>query len=37
MRQMKTEPFWFPYSPRKRGFLRRTYRFLNARGRKRLG
>ena len=33
MRQMKTEPFWFPYSPRKRGFLRRVYRFMNARGR----
>ncbi|HEX2127936.1 MAG TPA: aldehyde dehydrogenase family protein [Solirubrobacterales bacterium] len=37
MRQLKSEPFWFPYNARKRGFLRRTYRFLNARGRKRIG
>jgi acyl-CoA reductase-like NAD-dependent aldehyde dehydrogenase len=37
MRQMKTEPFWFPYNARKRGFLRRVYRFLNARGRNRIG
>ena len=36
MRQMKTEPFWFPYTPRKRGFLRRVYRFMNARGRNRI-
>jgi acyl-CoA reductase-like NAD-dependent aldehyde dehydrogenase len=36
--QTKSEPFWFPYTPRKRGGLRRMYRFLNARGlRNRLG
>ena len=28
----KAEPVWFPYSARKRGFVRRIYRFLNARG-----
>ena len=28
----KSEPVWFPYSPRKRGIVRRIYRFLNARG-----
>ncbi len=28
----KSEPIWFPYSPRKRGLVRRIYRFLNARG-----
>jgi acyl-CoA reductase-like NAD-dependent aldehyde dehydrogenase len=28
----KSEPIWFPYSARKRGFVRRLYRFLNARG-----
>ncbi len=28
----KSEPVWFPYSARKRGFVRRIYRFLNARG-----
>jgi hypothetical protein len=28
----KSEPIWFPYSARKRGFVRRIYRFLNARG-----
>ena len=28
----KSEPVWFPYSPRKRGVVRRLYRFLNARG-----
>ncbi|MDX6583646.1 MAG: hypothetical protein QOI10_2830 [Solirubrobacterales bacterium] len=28
----KSEPVWFPYSARKRGFVRRLYRFLNARG-----
>jgi betaine-aldehyde dehydrogenase len=34
----KSEPVWFPYSPRKRGFVRRIYTFLNARGLKnRLG
>ena len=33
-----SEPLWFPYSARKRGFVRRLYRFLNARGlRNRLG
>jgi len=36
--QGKAEPVWFPYSPRKRGFVRRLYRFINARGlRDRLG
>ena len=34
----KSEPVWFPYSARKRGFVRRIYTFLNARGLKnRLG
>jgi acyl-CoA reductase-like NAD-dependent aldehyde dehydrogenase len=28
----KSEPVWFPYSARKRGIVRRIYRFLNARG-----
>jgi acyl-CoA reductase-like NAD-dependent aldehyde dehydrogenase len=28
----KSEPVWFPYSARKRGVVRRIYRFLNARG-----
>jgi acyl-CoA reductase-like NAD-dependent aldehyde dehydrogenase len=36
--QAKSEPIWFPYSARKRGAIRRLYRFLNARGlRNRLG
>jgi acyl-CoA reductase-like NAD-dependent aldehyde dehydrogenase len=36
--QAKSEPIWFPYSARKRGAVRRLYRFLNARGlRNRLG
>ena len=36
--QAKSEPFWFPYNARKRGALRRLYRFINARGlRNRLG
>ena len=36
--QAKAEPFWFPYNARKRGMIRRLYRFLNARGlRNRLG
>ncbi len=36
--QAKSEPVWFPYSTRKRGMVRRLYRFLNARGlRNRLG
>ena len=36
--QAKSEPLWFPYSARKRGVVRRLYRFLNARGlRNRLG
>jgi len=36
--QAKSEPIWFPYTPRKRGFIRRLYTFINARGlRKRLG
>jgi acyl-CoA reductase-like NAD-dependent aldehyde dehydrogenase len=36
--QAKAEPLWFPYSPRKRGFVRRMFRFVNARGiRNRLG
>ena len=36
--QAKSEPAWFPYSARKRGVVRRLYRFLNARGlRNRLG
>jgi betaine-aldehyde dehydrogenase len=36
--QAKAEPLWFPYSPRKRGFVRRLFRFINARGlRNRLG
>jgi acyl-CoA reductase-like NAD-dependent aldehyde dehydrogenase len=28
----KSELLWFPYSARRRGFIRRVYRFLNARG-----
>jgi acyl-CoA reductase-like NAD-dependent aldehyde dehydrogenase len=28
----KSEPVWFPYNARKRGVVRRIYRFLNARG-----
>ncbi len=36
--QAKAEPIWFPYSARKRGLIRRLYRFMNARGlRNRLG
>ena len=36
--QPKREFLWFPYSPRQRGFVRRLYRFFNARGlRNRLG
>jgi acyl-CoA reductase-like NAD-dependent aldehyde dehydrogenase len=36
--QAKSEPIWFPYNARKRGAVRRLYRFLNARGlRNRLG
>jgi acyl-CoA reductase-like NAD-dependent aldehyde dehydrogenase len=36
--QAKSEPLWFPYTSRKRGMVRRLYRFLNARGlRNRLG
>jgi acyl-CoA reductase-like NAD-dependent aldehyde dehydrogenase len=36
--QAKSEPMWFPYSARRRGLLRRMYRFMNARGvRNRLG
>jgi len=36
--QAKSEPIWFPYNARKRGIVRRLYRFLNARGlRNRLG
>ncbi len=36
--QPKREFLWFPYSPRQRGFVRRLYRLLNARGlRNRLG
>ena len=36
--QAKSEPIWFPYSARRRGLVRRLYRFLNARGvRNRLG
>ena len=30
--QSKSEPIWFPYSARKRGAVRRLYRFLTARG-----
>ena len=30
--QAKSEPVWFPYDKRKRGLVRRLYRFLNARG-----
>ena len=38
MRQPKREFLWFPYSARQRGFVRRLYRLLNARGlRNRLG
>src|SRR5436190_14628493 len=34
----KREVLWFPYSPRRRGIIRRLYRLLNARGlRNRLG
>jgi acyl-CoA reductase-like NAD-dependent aldehyde dehydrogenase len=28
----KSELLWFPYSKRRRGLIRRIYRFLNARG-----
>ncbi len=36
--QTKSEPIWFPYNARRRGLIRRLYRFLNARGlRNRLG
>jgi betaine-aldehyde dehydrogenase len=36
--QPKSEPLWYPYSPRRRGLVRRLYRFLSARGvRKRIG
>jgi betaine-aldehyde dehydrogenase len=36
--QAKSEPIWFPYTPRRRAVIRRLYRFLNARGlRNRLG
>ena len=36
--QPKSEVFWFPYTPRRRGIVRRIYRFMNARGwRRRLG
>jgi len=36
--QAKSEPLWFPYNARRRGLIRRLYRFLNARGlRNRLG
>jgi acyl-CoA reductase-like NAD-dependent aldehyde dehydrogenase len=36
--QPKREFVWFPYSPKQRGFVRRLYRFMNARGlRNRLG
>jgi betaine-aldehyde dehydrogenase len=35
---MKNELTWFPYTPRKRGFVKRLFRLLNARGlRNRLG
>ena len=38
LRQPKREFLWFPYSARQRGFVRRLYRLLNARGlRNRLG
>ena len=30
--QPKSELLWFPYSPRKRGLIRRVYTFLSARG-----
>jgi acyl-CoA reductase-like NAD-dependent aldehyde dehydrogenase len=30
--QAKSEPIWFPYNRRKRGLIRRLYRFMNARG-----
>jgi betaine-aldehyde dehydrogenase len=30
--QAKNEPMWFPYNARKRGMIRRLFRFLNARG-----
>ena len=36
--QPKSEVVWFPYTPRRRGIVRRVYRFMNARGwRQRLG
>jgi acyl-CoA reductase-like NAD-dependent aldehyde dehydrogenase len=36
--QTKSEPTWFPYNARKRGAIRRLFRFMNARGlRNRLG
>ncbi|HSI81613.1 MAG TPA: aldehyde dehydrogenase family protein [Solirubrobacterales bacterium] len=36
--QPRNEVFWFPYSPRRRGFVRALYRLRNARGwRRRLG
>jgi acyl-CoA reductase-like NAD-dependent aldehyde dehydrogenase len=30
--QAKSEPIWFPYSPRRRELIRRMYRLFNARG-----
>ena len=30
--QMKNEPLWYPYTPRRRRLLNRLYRFYNARG-----
>ncbi len=36
--QPKSEPLWYPYGPRRRGLVRRLYRFLSARGvRNRIG
>ena len=38
VRQGKSDPLWFPYTPRKRRAISRAFRFINARGmRRRLG
>ncbi len=38
MKQGKTDPLWFPYTPTKRKLINRAFRFINARGlRNRLG
>jgi acyl-CoA reductase-like NAD-dependent aldehyde dehydrogenase len=37
VRQGKSDPLWFPYTLRKRRAISRAFRFINARGRRRLG